>query len=1417
MRLTRMRNTAILFFVCLLFMGATAERAEAISGSGTMEDPYVLTTAADIAAMHNKLDAHYALGADIDMFGRIHDPIGNGAEGAFTGSLDGRGHTIRNLELELTDNKYVGLFGYLEGSVSNLKMEGVKIIGGRYTGAVAGNIGLGGSVTDCSILSGSISATAWLIDVCVGGITGMCEGALDRSSNAAAVFGEGYKSYTREAYAYVGGLVGRVEETLKLSNSENRGAVESSWVNGTGSWSSTEYYVLGTGGLIGQSRKGVWLLDCSNAGVIRGNGDTAGMIGRAMDETRLQRCSNSGNIYITDTSRLCGGLIAWGRGNITAEECTNSGDIFGENNNTGGIVGECSDKAIIVNCKNSGSISRLYSSYYSTGGIAGYLSQMEVSGCWNNGAISGGRYIAGIVGEAGPGRVSDCRNYGSITRGVGDNAGGIIAYMDGTITIEKCENHGDALYAIVGGGSSESRIKNCKNYGSATGFSGNGSCSGCVNYGRLSSGWSVSMSIGSGGGWSGSGGSWNAAACIMTDVGVALNGATSVYCSDLRYCDSQYYRIYRGYPLAELQDPTSAAYATWSLPGEWVVLEGKNSGLPLPADTAEMDLMDQSLLIMEKGERQTLNAPFEVRRWGSSSAAAGCKDGAVTAQNVGTAVVSAYDGTGRQANCVVFVYERRSAVTMRKTLTVTAGSNTTLTTDLPDEDPQGIIWSSSDTTVATVGQDGIVSAKKPGQAIITATLPLSGVSASCTVTVQGKSVGSLELSQTSATLQCGQTLTLTYTTGSQYDDRSVTWTSSNAAVAAVEDGTVTGVKPGVAVITCRAASGVEASCTVTVKQNGTSLTLDRDELSLELGTTARLTAALLPETSTDSILWGSTDSSVVSVDANGVLTPQRIGQAAVYAYTSSGLKASCTVTVYTATVWPETVTLSQRILRPSVGQEIQLQVELSPGNCNKTGIEWTTSDSSVAEVTVTGLVRAVGTGTAEIRATTENGLYDICTVKVSETSSAEFVVESGRISLNDTADTAVYLTKNPGIASFTMGVTYDAARLKPLAVRTGALLSDTGVLSSNVEDAAESGTLRVTWYSDVDIADDGELFVITWQAVAADGATAVIDLDYGEDDICNSEKITVPVRKEAGGLLTANYLVGDIYTDSSVNMKDIVYFARWFNGQENMSEQQEKAADVYYDGVLNVKDLTQLAQILSRSIVQQSSISMLTLGANDTEPFYVSVSDATTNESGEAEIIVSGSNCPGIAALRFALELPVGYDVLAVTPGDVLDDGNFRYDETSRSVMWYSNESQILEGTLFTIHVRAGAGSPERGEVRLNYEENDYFQAGTYVPVSIAVGYGSIERVQTLSIEQTWKEEAAIKVKVCAGMEKEIVFLVAYYDESGRMLQITTSRQTIARGEKVYTVPATLEGAANIMMFVVDAQNYTPLCDKTML
>ena len=225
----------------------------------------------------------------------------------------------------------------------------------------------------------------------------------------------------------------------------------------------------------------------------------------------------------------------------------------------------------------------------------------------------------------------------------------------------------------------------------------------------------------------GSGTSKGADVNITTLGGIALIGKTKLWCSDLRYRGSGG----TGYSLSDLKNTESNAYIGWSLPGDWIILEGKNSGLPMPKEMADKDLMDETLLILEKGESRTLNAPFEARQWTRSSDAVCCDNGTVTAQNVGSALVTAYDGTDRQARCVVFVYEKRSS-----------------------------------------------------------------------------------LSQTTATLQCGKTLSLTFTTGTQNDDRTVTWSSSSDAVATVENGVVTRQTPGVAIITCCAASGVSATCTV---------------------------------------------------------------------------------------------------------------------------------------------------------------------------------------------------------------------------------------------------------------------------------------------------------------------------------------------------------------------------------------------------------------------------------------------------------------------------------------------------------------------------------------------------------------------------------------------------------------------------
>ena len=132
---------AFMMLACLL----PGAEAAAISGSGTAESPYVITSAAELQAVNDDLDAYYVLGNNISLNGQNFEPIGNEWDGPFTGTLDGKGFTISYLTVKRTDLKYAGLFGYMEGTVQNLKLANVNISGGRYAGGVAGAVGVGGA------------------------------------------------------------------------------------------------------------------------------------------------------------------------------------------------------------------------------------------------------------------------------------------------------------------------------------------------------------------------------------------------------------------------------------------------------------------------------------------------------------------------------------------------------------------------------------------------------------------------------------------------------------------------------------------------------------------------------------------------------------------------------------------------------------------------------------------------------------------------------------------------------------------------------------------------------------------------------------------------------------------------------------------------------------------------------------------------------------------------------------------------------------------------------------------------------------------------------------------------------------------------------------------------------------------------
>ena len=202
-------------------------------------------------------------------------------------------------------------------------------------------------------------------------------------------------------------------------------------------------------------------------------------------------------------------------------------------------------------------------------------------------------------------------------------------------------------------------------------------------------------------------------------------------------------------------------------------------------------------------------------------------EGFVTAVGVGEAVITAYtvDGSKLTASCKVTVTPKLvTSVTLDESeLTIEKNFTAQLTaTVAPDDaDDLGLIWTSDNEEVATVDENGLVTAVSVGEANITATaVDGSGVTATCKVTVTPKLVTSVILDESELTIEKNFTEQLTATVApDDADNLSLTWTSDNEEVATVdENGLVTAVGEGTATITATAndGSGVSASCVVTV-------------------------------------------------------------------------------------------------------------------------------------------------------------------------------------------------------------------------------------------------------------------------------------------------------------------------------------------------------------------------------------------------------------------------------------------------------------------------------------------------------------------------------------------------------------------------------------------------------------------------
>lgn len=399
--------------------------------------------------------------------------------------------------------------------------------------------------------------------------------------------------------------------------------------------------------------------------------------------------------------------------------------------------------------------------------------------------------------------------------------------------------------------------------------------------------------------------------------------------------------------------------------------------------------------------------------------------GVVTPVRPGSATIRAValDGSNKSASCVVTVTAALSEIQLPAFASVDLGTNFTLTpTFIPSyASNQSVKWTSSDTTVASVSAAGVVAGKKAGTCVITcASTANPAIKAECTLTVNVAVTG-VKLSATNITLDAGGVYMLTPTiTPDNATNTSVRWTSSNTAVATVnENGRVAAVAGGNCVITCTTVNGEKtATCAVQVIEGVSGVSFPEPSITLYTSQTYTLKPTVRPATATDkTVTWSSSNTSVATVNSAGVVTAVGVGAASITVTTrDGGFKDSCTVSVISK-VDVSGIGIGHTAVTVAKDGTWAVDAVVYPSNASNKTILWKSNAPKVASVDDGGLVTGLSAGTAVITATTEDGGFTArCTVTVTQSvTGVTLNVKSAKIAVG--ASKTLTATVAPGNAT----------------------------------------------------------------------------------------------------------------------------------------------------------------------------------------------------------------------------------------------------------------------------------------------------------------------------------------------------------------------------------------------------------------
>ena len=400
-----------------------------------------------------------------------------------------------------------------------------------------------------------------------------------------------------------------------------------------------------------------------------------------------------------------------------------------------------------------------------------------------------------------------------------------------------------------------------------------------------------------------------------------------------------------------------------------------------------------------------------------------------------------YAITAREDFYITINEVKPTSISLPSNITMTVDSYRTLTpTIYPANATTTLTWQSNG-SAASVWQDGTVYAVTEGSATVIVSTD-NGLSAYCNEIVRYAKPTGISLSPSTLYLPIGESKKLSYIVTPSNAQTSVTWSldDGEGIVSLDDNGTVTALSEGTAVVKVRTDNGYSGTCKITVPPMPEKISIPK-KISLMYGTSRVLDVTPQPTDAYLNLSWKSSDNSIVSVTSDGKVMARKPGAVDVTVTASNGVSSTCRVEVEAPvfnfivwtgedekTVYPlaekPIVTFSdksiivktsskqieyakERVLRFTMEdgsvirmpesiemvnwielaykQKAQLEYTLYPTDYDiETGLTWASDNTDVVRVNQSGEIYACGVGTAVVTVTAENGCTASCTVMVPE-------------------------------------------------------------------------------------------------------------------------------------------------------------------------------------------------------------------------------------------------------------------------------------------------------------------------------------------------------------------------------------------------------------------------------------------------